>query len=217
MRFLLTLLTLVFLHGCADSTDRYSRALAIERQLLRQDKDADYGHSGYVQVLRELKAVPRSSTDRSRADALAQRIRDGRRFALLEAMPQVDHLPRRLEGREAPQPLRRNRKPKPKRDQTHPAAAAAFKDLDEAQLATLDITLYSTVWCGYCKKARSWLRSSGLPYVEKDIEKDDGARREYQEAGKGYTGVPLIVVNGQPLRGFSRPAVEQAVLKATGG
>ena len=217
MRFFTTLLLLAFLHGCGDSVDRYSRALAIERQLLRQDADADYGHSGYVQVLRELDAVPRSSPDRSKADALTRRIQDGRRFALVDAMPQVDHLPRRLQGREAPLPLRRVREAKAATRPPHPGAAKAFANLDPDKLADVDITLDSTSWCGYCKKARGWFQAAGLPFVEKDIERDEGARQEYQAAGKGYSGVPLIVVDGQPLRGFSRPAVEQAILDAVGG
>lgn len=221
MRALLPLLILLCV-GCSSpppGPSPYERALAIERELVRTTKGLSYADSGYVQVLRELKRVPRSSSDRPRALALAQRISDGRRIGLIDALPQVDHLPRRLRDREAPQPPVRAAKARSAQERPAPAALTAARDrlaLTEEQRAKLDITLYSTTWCGYCKKARRWLTSADLPFVEKDIEKDPAANAEYQEAGRGYRGVPLIVVNGTPLRGFSRPAVERAIRGVVG-
>ena len=78
--------------------------------------------------------------------------------------------------------------------------------------------MYSTSWCGYCRKARRWFQDNGYPFVEKDIEKSTDARREYQRASGGYGGVPLIVVNGQSFRGFDQRALLrkiQAVLKGS--
>jgi glutaredoxin len=215
----LLLMTLLLCAGCAQpGPSHYERALAIERELVRTTKDLSYSDPGYVQVLRELRQVPRSSPDRPRALALAHRISDGRRIALVGTMPQVDHLPRRLRGQDAPLPPSAAPAAAPAR-RPQPAAltaAADRLDLSDAQREKLDITLYSTTWCGYCKKARAWMTSANVPFVEKDIEKDRAAQAEYQTAGRGYSGVPLIVVNGKALRGFSRPAVEAAIREVVG-
>jgi glutaredoxin len=68
------------------------------------------------------------------------------------------------------------------------------------------ITLYSTNWCGVCKKAKSFMENQGLAFVEKDIEKDKKAARELQEklqrAGQSTRGVPVIDVGGQLMTGF---------------
>lgn len=197
--------------GASEGPTHFERAIAIERELVRTVDDLTYADSGYVQVLRELKQVPSDSADHARARALSQRISDGRRLALNDAMPQVDHLPRRLVGAEVPAPPNRRAAPTKKK---RPAATTAARDrlaLTDQQRSKLDITLYSTTWCGYCKKARRWFESADVPFVEKDIEKDPAANAAYQKAGRGYRGVPLIVVNGTPLRGFSRPHVEKAI------
>jgi len=212
--------------------DHYAAARAIERELLRSKPDAGYDDRRYLAVMRELDKVPRSASTHAKADALWQRISDGRRFALNEKLPlQVNHLPARLEGREAPKPPRARRaSPSSKADspRSMPSApATAAKEptrknaSDEAvkpeALARLDITMYSTSWCGYCRKARSWLQAQGYPFTEKNIEKDPVAHKAYMVAGKGYRGVPLIVVNGKSFRGFSKRSVKRAIDKVLAG
>ena len=68
------------------------------------------------------------------------------------------------------------------------------------------IILYSTSWCGVCKKAKKFMQNKGLAFVEKDIEKDRQAARELQEkcdrAKVPMGGVPVIDVGGALLRGF---------------
>ena len=223
----LLLLTSSQFSGCGSpQLDHYSAALAIERELLRSNPETDYSDRRYLAVMRELDRVPTRSSTRDKADALWQRISDGRRFALNEKLPdQVDHLPDRLAGRDAPKPPRFQRSrptrksrsagsptdtvaPAPSRSNKTNAASPA--PAPEA-LARLDITMYSTSWCGYCRKARSWLNSRGYPFVEKNIEKDPVAHKEYMVAGKGYRGVPLIVVNGKSFRGFNKRSVKRSI------
>jgi len=68
------------------------------------------------------------------------------------------------------------------------------------------IIMYSAAWCGVCKKAAAFMTKEGLAFVEKDIEKDKGAAREYAEklrkAGKSSSGVPVFDVAGQIMTGF---------------
>jgi glutaredoxin len=198
--------------ACGDSIDHLARAEAIERELLRQTPDAGYEHHRYVLVLRELNRVPLRSSHRDEADGMSQRIMDGRRLALVNTMPQVDHLPRRLEGTEAATPPRpRAPAARPPTSKRPPTPSIELSDADRSKL---DIVLYSTSWCGYCRKARSWMTSNGVPFVEKDIEKDAAANAEYKSKSNGYSGVPLIDVNGTVVRGFDQPKVQGLISKA---
>ena len=199
----------------------FARALGIEKQLLRANPDADYGHPGYVSVLRELRAVPRGASEKDRARKMAQRIQDGRRFAAQEAYAQIDHLPTRLEGREKPLPPRvsspASASSPGKRRARAPKAAggtAQLSALTAEQKARLDITMYSTTWCGYCKKARRWLTSNDIPFVEKDVEKDAAGAAEFRKLTGGRGGVPVITVGDTVIRGFSAPSLEAAIEKA---
>jgi glutaredoxin len=160
--------------------------------------------------MRALRAVPAGTPDRQRAERLLSRISDARRIALNSSLPeQVDYLPTRLQGATPAQPPRTDfTKARP--IQTAPSTATNTNDAAtnsaEAQGA-LKITMYSTSWCGYCRKARSWFQDNGFAFIEKDIEKDSEAAREYQAASGGYGGVPLIVVNGKSFRGFDQRAL----------
>ncbi|GFE62825.1 glutaredoxin domain-containing protein [Geobacter sp. AOG2] len=63
------------------------------------------------------------------------------------------------------------------------------------------VELYVTSWCGYCKRAQSYLKSKGVPYVAYDIEQDSAARQRHKDLG-GH-GVPLIIIGSHKMNGFS--------------
>ena len=69
------------------------------------------------------------------------------------------------------------------------------------------VTMYSTSWCGYCKKARNYFASNGIPFVEYDIEKNERAKRMYDMLGG--KGVPVILVGKKRLNGFSVKGFER--------
>lgn len=62
-------------------------------------------------------------------------------------------------------------------------------------------TLYSASWCGYCKKARSFMQRNNIAFDEYDIERNSVANREYQSMGGG--GIPFLVHGKESLRGFN--------------
>lgn len=78
-----------------------------------------------------------------------------------------------------------------------------------------DVVLYATSWCGYCRQAREYFKKKGVKYVEKDLEKDEGAAEELatkaSAAGVRPQGVPVIDVKGKLILGFDRPALEEAL------
>lgn len=72
------------------------------------------------------------------------------------------------------------------------------------------VELYSTSWCPYCKRAREFLQSRGIPFVEYDVEKDrDAARRKGELDTR--RGVPFAMINGKPVHGFSEALYRQAL------
>ena len=68
------------------------------------------------------------------------------------------------------------------------------------------VVLYSTAWCGYCRKARNYFRSHRIRFEEYDVEKSMKGKRDYKRLGA--RGVPIIFVGRQRLDGFSQAAFE---------
>ncbi|MFT6408895.1 MAG: glutaredoxin [Arenicella sp.] len=64
-----------------------------------------------------------------------------------------------------------------------------------------EIVIYTTSWCGFCKKAKAYFSANKMPFKEYDIEKDRFAKRQYDRIGG--KGVPVILVGDQRLNGFS--------------
>ncbi len=77
------------------------------------------------------------------------------------------------------------------------------------------VTIYGASWCGACAQAKSFLAERGVPFVEKDIEKDPGARAEMlskaRAQGVRTGGIPILDVRGKILPGFDPQAVLQAL------
>jgi mycoredoxin len=54
------------------------------------------------------------------------------------------------------------------------------------------ITMYSTVWCGYCKRLKTAMKSAGITYTEVDIEHDDAAAAFVRSVNGGNQTVPTV-------------------------
>ncbi|BCD96577.1 glutaredoxin family protein [Marinagarivorans cellulosilyticus] len=72
---------------------------------------------------------------------------------------------------------------------------------------TKQVEMYATTWCGYCKKARRYMAKHGIAYVEYDIEADPAANARHKALGG--RGVPLILVDGRKMNGFSEKGFER--------
>jgi mycoredoxin len=81
------------------------------------------------------------------------------------------------------------------------------------------VVLYATDWCGYCKKTREFFNQNNIAYVEYDIEKSTEGKAQYDQLHG--SGIPLIVIRGEVLRGFDPNAMknllQQNALLKTGG
>jgi glutaredoxin len=80
------------------------------------------------------------------------------------------------------------------------------------------VVVYGAEWCGACHDAARYLRRKGIPYVEKDVEKDPDAQREMQAklAKNGLRGgsIPVIDVHGKVMVGFNPADIEAALGEA---
>ena len=89
------------------------------------------------------------------------------------------------------------------------------KDNKLPKLRPRQVVIYSTVWCGYCEKAKAYFKQKGIAFSERDIEKSTQARKEYQSLGGG--GVPLILVGNKTgtkkISGFSIARFDAAYQK----
>jgi glutaredoxin len=63
------------------------------------------------------------------------------------------------------------------------------------------VIMYSTSWCGYCKKARKHFERNKIPYQEYDIERSKKAALEYKRLNG--RGVPVILIGKRRMNGFS--------------
>jgi mycoredoxin len=56
------------------------------------------------------------------------------------------------------------------------------------------ITMYSTPWCGYCKRLKSQLGREGIAFAEVDIEQQPEAADYVMSVNNGNQTVPTVVV-----------------------
>ncbi len=55
------------------------------------------------------------------------------------------------------------------------------------------ITMFSTTWCGYCRRLKSQLDREGIGYTEVNIEDEPGAAAIVREVNDGNQTVPTVL------------------------
>lgn len=97
-------------------------------------------------------------------------------------------------------------------------ARGAAAAVAQAGDASADVVVYGASWCGACRQAEAYLRSRGVPFVEKDVERDPGAQAEMMQKamaqGLRPTGIPVIDVRGRILLGFDRGAIDRLLAQS---
>ena len=56
-----------------------------------------------------------------------------------------------------------------------------------------ELTMYSTTWCGYCRRLKLQLDQVGIDYEEIDIERDEDAARFVEGVNSGNQTVPVVL------------------------
>jgi mycoredoxin len=56
-----------------------------------------------------------------------------------------------------------------------------------------DLTMYTTSWCGFCRRLKLQLDGEGIAYREIDIEREPDAAWFVEKANGGNRTVPLVL------------------------
>ncbi|TCK26428.1 mycoredoxin [Pseudonocardia endophytica] len=56
-----------------------------------------------------------------------------------------------------------------------------------------DLTMYTTSWCGFCRRLKMQLDDAGIAYREIDIEREPDAASFVEKANGGNRTVPLVL------------------------
>ena len=55
------------------------------------------------------------------------------------------------------------------------------------------VTMFTTVWCGYCRRLKMQLDREGIGYLEVDIEHEPGAADFVMTVNQGNQTVPTLL------------------------
>ncbi|KRV47105.1 glutaredoxin [Wenjunlia vitaminophila] len=74
------------------------------------------------------------------------------------------------------------------------------------------VTMYSTTWCGYCRRLKSQMDREGIGYTEVNIEQDPKSAAFVEQVNNGNQTVPTVVVTptggGDPVA-MTNPSLAQ--------
>ena len=62
---------------------------------------------------------------------------------------------------------------------------------------TSEITIYTTFWCGDCRRTKLFLKERGIPFREVDIDKSPEAEDLVLRVNDGRRKVPTLEVDGR--------------------
>jgi glutaredoxin 3 len=63
------------------------------------------------------------------------------------------------------------------------------------------VEIYTTPFCGYCRRTKTLLTEKGVAFREIDVSDVIGARDEMQRRSKGGRTVPQIFIDGRHIGG----------------
>jgi glutaredoxin len=101
----------------------------------------------------------------------------------------------------APSP-RRAGSPPPGRARAAPPEAPARRG------EAASVVVYTTSWCGWCRRTLAWLDARGVAYENRDIERDPRWAAELQRR-TGSQAIPVVDVDGELVRGFDPATLER--------
>ncbi|GAA2659915.1 hypothetical protein GCM10009864_28660 [Streptomyces lunalinharesii] len=77
------------------------------------------------------------------------------------------------------------------------------------------VTMYSTTWCGYCRRLKGQMDREGIAYTEVNIEHDPESAAFVEKANGGNQTVPTVLfADGTTLTNPSLAQVKEKVAAA---
>jgi glutaredoxin 3 len=65
------------------------------------------------------------------------------------------------------------------------------------------VKIYTTVYCGYCARAKELLKGKGVTFEEIDVTGDDASRERLVELSGGLRTVPQIFIGEVHVGGYT--------------
>ncbi len=82
--------------------------------------------------------------------------------------------------------------------------------------ATPAVTMYTTTWCGYCKRLKRMMQDDGINFVEVDIETTPGTADIVERVNNGNQTVPtLVFADGSAMTNQSLAKVKEKLASLT--
>lgn len=80
----------------------------------------------------------------------------------------------------------------------------------------MNITVYSTTTCPYCKMLKDFLKEKGVSFSEKLVDQDEAAKAEMMASSGGFLGVPFTVITKddgtkETILGFDKGKLEASL------
>jgi glutaredoxin 3 len=82
-----------------------------------------------------------------------------------------------------------------KAGQSTPTMTIAPEDI------TAEVEIYTTMFCGFCWRAKGLLETKGVKFIEYDVSSDAGLRAKMKERSNGGRTVPQIFIDDQLVGG----------------
>ena len=74
----------------------------------------------------------------------------------------------------------------------------------------MEVTIYTTELCPFCKRTKEFFKEHNIKYSEKDVSEDEKAAEEMIKLS-GHHGVPVIDVDGEIIVGFDEEKLKEAL------
>lgn len=88
--------------------------------------------------------------------------------------------------------------------------------MSEQHTTAQNLTMYSTPWCGYCKRLKAQLDRAGIPFDEVNIETDPAAAAYVMSVNGGNQTVPTVLLpDGSALTNPSLPQLTERLSAIT--
>lgn len=79
----------------------------------------------------------------------------------------------------------------------------------KAEASHNEVIIYITSWCPACRMTMDYMKDKKIPFVAKDVEKNEQYMKEMVRKVGGYRGVPVLDINGRILLGFNPQVLDQ--------
>lgn len=73
------------------------------------------------------------------------------------------------------------------------------------------ITIFTTSWCPFTRRVRSYLEERGIPWEEVDVEADESAARQVEAWNGGARTVPTVLIGDRVLVNPRAPQLDAAL------